>query len=239
MSAWSARRPCVADVLTLGNALCGVAAILVVSGAEPFDALTMARRFQAAALLLLCGTLLDVLDGAAARRWGGTPMGGPLDSLADAITFGVAPVVAVEAYARSGASTMEQLLVVGGALVYAAAALVRLADFMSAQQDDHAFVGLPTTSACVAAVYLGFLSPPPALLAVGLVALAVMMVSPVAYPTGMGVLALCLAGWVLGFVGIVGLVDVRLTGLVSILTIVVFVPLTMYVRARSVSESAA
>ena len=45
-------------------------------------------------VVVVAGTFLDVVDGAAARRWGGTPLGPPLDCLADAITFGVAPVVA-------------------------------------------------------------------------------------------------------------------------------------------------
>jgi len=226
-------------MLTLGNALCGVAAILVMGGAGPVGELTLTERYHTAALLLLCGTLLDVLDGAAARRWGGTAMGGPLDCLADGITFGVAPVVAVEAFTRPGASTVEQWVVVGAGLLYAAAALVRLADFVSDLHEQPNFVGLPTTSACVAAVYLGFLEPPPVVLAVGLIALAVMMVSPVAYPTGMAVIVLCLLGWVIGLVGIVGLVDVRLAGVLSILTIVVIVPLSTHVRGRAVAGRAA
>lgn len=239
MSPWSTRRPGVADLLTLGNALCGAAAILVMGGIEPLAALTLSQRYDAAAMLLLCGTLLDVLDGAAARRWGGTPLGGPLDSLADGITFGIAPVVAVEAYVRPGASQAEQLMVAAGGLVYVAAALLRLADFMAHHRDSPVFVGLPTTSACVAVIYLGFLSPPPAVVAVGLVALAVMMVSPLPYPTGSSVLALSAAGWVAGFAAIVGLVDVRVAAVLSILTIVLVVPLASHLRARPISEGAA
>ena len=66
-----------------------------------------------------------------------------------------------------------------------------------------------------------------------------MMVSPVAYPTGMAVIVLCLLGWVIGLVGIVGLVDVRLAGVLSILTIVVIVPLSTHVRGRAVAGRAA
>ena len=69
------RRPGVADVLTLGNALCGVAAIIVAGGSELTARFTMLERYQAAAMFLLFGTLFDVLDGAAARRWGGTVLG--------------------------------------------------------------------------------------------------------------------------------------------------------------------
>lgn len=237
MNTWSARRPGVADVLTLGNAFCGAAAIMVACGTQPFDGLTMSSRYQAAALLFLCGTLLDVLDGAAARRWGGTPLGGPLDCLADGITFGVAPVVVVVAHAGSGGSPAGHLVAALGGLAYVGAALVRLADFVARPSRAHLFVGLPTTSACVAAIYLGFLSPPPALLGAGLLALAVLMVSPLAYPTGSSVLALCLLGWVAGLVAIIGVVDVTVPAVLSILTIVVAVPLGSHLFGHA-SESA-
>ena len=65
------------------------------------------------------------------------------------------------------------------------------------------------------------------------------MVSPLAYPTGHSVYALCVAGWVLGFVAIVGLIDVRLAAILSILTIVAIVPLVYRLRARPISETAA
>lgn len=239
MGAWSARRPSVADVLTLGNALCGAAAILVCGGASPLAQLTALERFQCGAMLLLFATLFDVLDGAAARRWGGTALGGPLDSLADAISFGVAPVVIVVSYLMPGASAAEALAMVVGALMYVAAALVRLASFLADEHDELTFVGLPTTSACVAAVYLGFLSGSPLVVTGGLVLLAVLMVSPVTYPTGHRVFALCVAGWVLGFVAIIGLIEIRLAAALSILTIVVVVPLLCRLRPPTTSESAA
>jgi CDP-diacylglycerol--serine O-phosphatidyltransferase len=238
VSTWSERRPGRADILTLGNALCGAAAMLVVSGTGPLPALTADERYQAAVLLLLLGTCLDVLDGAAARRWGGTALGGPLDCLADGITFGVAPVVAVAAYVSSGGFGGEQIALAAGALLYVAAALLRLADFMTAERDTSDFVGLPTTSACVAALCLGYLSPPPVVVAIGLVGLAVMMVSPLAYPTGARVVALLVVGWGVGLVGVVGLVDVRVPAVLSMLTIVVVVPMTSHLHARAVSGSA-
>ena len=110
--------------------------------------------------------------------------------------------------------------------------------FMAEQHDDLTFVGLPTTSACVAAVYLGFLSPPPPLVAGGLVVLALLMVSPLAYPTGHRVYVLCIAGWVLGFVAIIGVIDVRLAATLSILMIVAVVPLTYLLRPRPLSGPA-
>lgn len=237
MSVWSARRPGAADVLTLGNALCGVAAVLVVSGLGPIDPSTALERYRLAALLLLAGTLLDVLDGAVARRWGGTALGAPLDCLADAITFGVAPVVAVVALAGPAASPAERIALTAGALAYVVAALIRLADFAANRRDLSDFVGLPTTSACIGALALGFLLPP-VLLALALVGLGVLMVSPLTYPAGRRVVGVLVAGWAMGLVAIVGLVDVRGPAVIAILTIAVVVPVGSRLRARIVASAA-
>ena len=80
-----------ADVLTLGNAASGVAAIL-------FSLLYMESRspsyFFAAAALTPAALLFDWLDGRVARwRHEHSPLGRELDSLADIISFGVAPAV--------------------------------------------------------------------------------------------------------------------------------------------------
>jgi CDP-diacylglycerol--serine O-phosphatidyltransferase len=73
--------PKLADVFTLGNLAAGFGALLV---AEP----------ALAAGLMLFGALLDLLDGHVAR-WmkQASPLGVQLDSLADMVTFGVAPAV--------------------------------------------------------------------------------------------------------------------------------------------------
>ena len=78
-----------ADFLTLGNAACGVAAV--------FCAIAFARDghvawFYAAALLAPAAFVFDVLDGKVARsRHAHSAFGRELDSLADVISFGVAP----------------------------------------------------------------------------------------------------------------------------------------------------
>ncbi len=79
----------VADFFTLGNAACGTAAI--------FCAMTsMATRslaeFYVAAALAPAAFVFDVLDGRIARmRHEHSALGRELDSLADVISFGVAP----------------------------------------------------------------------------------------------------------------------------------------------------
>jgi CDP-diacylglycerol--serine O-phosphatidyltransferase len=81
-----------ADVLTIGNASCGTVALFlcldyVDTGVPTF--------LWVAFLLLPLALVFDVLDGYVARSqtWRQSVLGGDLDSLADVISFGVAPAV--------------------------------------------------------------------------------------------------------------------------------------------------
>jgi CDP-diacylglycerol---serine O-phosphatidyltransferase len=80
-----------ADWFTLGNAVCGTGAL--------FAAMTFLQNADvvhvyAAGGLILAALVLDILDGRVARwRRKSSPLGRELDSLADVISFGVAPAV--------------------------------------------------------------------------------------------------------------------------------------------------
>jgi CDP-diacylglycerol--serine O-phosphatidyltransferase len=78
-----------ADFLTLGNAACGVMAVFAIMAyVETHER----RRLLAAAALIPLALVLDVLDGRVARwRRQHSAMGRELDSLADVISFGMAP----------------------------------------------------------------------------------------------------------------------------------------------------
>jgi CDP-diacylglycerol--serine O-phosphatidyltransferase len=81
-----------ADALTIGNAACGTIAIFLCLDYLADDN----RRFLWSAFLLLPMALVcDVLDGYVARlnRRRQSLLGADLDSLADVISFGVAPAV--------------------------------------------------------------------------------------------------------------------------------------------------
>jgi CDP-diacylglycerol--serine O-phosphatidyltransferase len=81
----------VADFLTLGNAACGVGAIFA---AISFVETLQLAHFYAAAALGPAAFVFDALDGQVARwRQEHSAMGRELDSLADVISFGVAPAV--------------------------------------------------------------------------------------------------------------------------------------------------
>ena len=78
-----------ADFLTLGNAACGILAVFAVM---EYVGTRDVRRLGIAAALIPLALVLDVLDGRVARsRRRHSAMGRELDSLADVISFGVAP----------------------------------------------------------------------------------------------------------------------------------------------------
>jgi CDP-diacylglycerol--serine O-phosphatidyltransferase len=95
-----------ADFFTIANGFCGVAALFQ---AMSFLAGGERWRMDAAAILVLVALLFDVLDGRVARwRHRASPMGRELDSLADVISFGVAP--AGIAFAAGLQSALDQII---------------------------------------------------------------------------------------------------------------------------------
>jgi CDP-diacylglycerol--serine O-phosphatidyltransferase len=89
-----------ADFLTLANAACGVGAVfcaMVFSGAQDW------RYFVGAVALAPAAFAFDVLDGRVARwRQRQSILGRELDSLADVISFGVAPATLAFAAGMDG-----------------------------------------------------------------------------------------------------------------------------------------
>ncbi len=218
-------RPGPADMMTLTNAACGAAAVLVVLSYAGRPAQDLAATgVRAATLLLLAGTIFDALDGAFARHGRGTSLGGMLDSLADALTFGLAPAVLLAQLGLTGASPLGKVLIVLGFLAYISGALLRLADFSSSRQDDPHFTGLPSPLAAAAVVSLAFLTTSAVAIAIGLAVLGMMMVSRLTYPKLRGPLvAAAVLAWVFGIAGTLGTFDMRIFAIV-ILALICLTP---------------
>ncbi len=97
-----------ADLLTIANGCCGVGAIF---RAVVFVESAHARDLYIAAALVPLAIVFDVLDGRVARwRHKSSPMGRELDSLADLISFGVAP--AVIAFAIGLRTALDQAILI-------------------------------------------------------------------------------------------------------------------------------
>ena len=79
-----------ADFFTLGNAGCGVAAVFAMLYMEGRSV----THFYSSAGMIAAAFVFDVLDGRVARwRHEHSPLGRELDSLADVLSFGMAPAV--------------------------------------------------------------------------------------------------------------------------------------------------
>jgi CDP-diacylglycerol---serine O-phosphatidyltransferase len=110
-----------ADVFTIANGSCGISAIFE---AMQFIATRDTRHIYTAAALIPLALIFDVLDGRIARwRHTASALGRELDSLADVISFGVAP--ATIAYAVGLNNWLEQLIL----LYFAVCGLSRLARY--------------------------------------------------------------------------------------------------------------
>ena len=138
------------SVLTVANLFCGYACLIY----------TLRGEFGTAAPFIGIALVLDTLDGRIARLMKATSaFGVEFDSLADIVSFGVAPAVLVCAW---GLTPFGQLGWAAGFL-YLVAAGTRLARFniQRGTVDKRYFVGMPSpAAACVlAATVFAFPSP--------------------------------------------------------------------------------
>jgi len=98
-----------ADFLTIANGCCGIGAVF---RAIAFVESGLPRDLYLATALVPLAIVFDVLDGRVARwRHKASPLGRELDSLADLISFGVAP--AVIAFAMGLRTALDQLVLIG------------------------------------------------------------------------------------------------------------------------------
>jgi CDP-diacylglycerol--serine O-phosphatidyltransferase len=133
------------NIITLLNMLLGLL-VLVIHMARPSES----HRIASCGLILIAA-LLDGMDGRLARRLGAeSPLGKQLDSFADLVSFGLAPIAILLTYpaSRNGGWPLYICLI-----LYAAAGAFRLARFNVDTYKNY-FVGLPITAAGVMMVGL-------------------------------------------------------------------------------------
>jgi CDP-diacylglycerol---serine O-phosphatidyltransferase len=125
------------SLFTLGNMFCGWACVVY----------TMRGSYAPAAVFVGFAFVLDMLDGRVARLTGtASAFGVEFDSLADVISFGIAPAILCFAW---GLQPFGRLGWAAGFL-YVSAAAIRLARFniqSGLNQDKRYFVGMPSPAA--------------------------------------------------------------------------------------------
>ncbi len=119
------------SLFTVGNIFCGYYAILA----------TMYGNYDHAAKAIGVAIILDMLDGRIARLTNSaTGFGLQLDSLADVISFGIAPSVLALVW---GLSTLDPRLAWTAAFTFTICGAMRLARFNMQAGNFRHFVGLP------------------------------------------------------------------------------------------------
>lgn len=159
------------NIITAFALSCGLFVIFKVNMVEPGSGLFHVLNISA--ILLLVAAFADLLDGAVARAIGGeSEFGVVFDSLADAVSFGVAPSVLLLKALSLEPGTGLSFYAMVGCMLYSLCGVLRLVRFnvkkvqvqgneeAMADQKKH-FTGLPIPASALAAVSanLLFFSP--------------------------------------------------------------------------------
>jgi archaetidylserine synthase len=153
------------DLFSLLNLAFGFGAILAASRGN----------IEFSILLVILSAVFDGIDGFLARRVKASDLGFSLDSMADMVSFGVAPAsIAVVAFGFSGYALTVSL-------IYLTCGTLRLARFNASDRDDELFEGFPITASGIAIVASMLLDRPVLTLALMLI-LSILMVSSIPYP---------------------------------------------------------
>ncbi|MFL6530203.1 MAG: CDP-diacylglycerol--serine O-phosphatidyltransferase [Chthoniobacterales bacterium] len=143
------------NLMTAGNLFCGFAAVLrIYDGAQDIDFTIAAQKFHDAIWFILAACIFDLLDGRLARLGGhDSPFGREFDSLADIVSFGMAPALLVYQIVLGEFHNLGWMV----AFVYLACGALRLARFntIAAMNDangnghkpDKNFTGFPIPAA--------------------------------------------------------------------------------------------
>ena len=168
-----------ADVFSFVNALFGFLSIMFMLKGD----------FWLAVTFVLLATLSDGLDGIIARRFYSGNLGESMDSLADIISFFVAPSVIILMSGR-----YENPVILFALSVYLFASLLRLSSFPILKKEDY-FDGLPIPASGIILILLVIINVDLMVLAIALLLFSILMVSKVHYPKidrKMGLVALIL-----------------------------------------------
>lgn len=143
------RRYVLPNLVTIGNLFCGFLAIIYASSG----------RFDKAVLAVFAGIILDGLDGRVARRFNASSeFGVQFDSLADLVTFGVAPGYLMYKWCFLPQADEFGVLV---CFIYVLCDAARLANFNvnTGKKTSKDFTGLPSPAAAAMIVSVVNLFP--------------------------------------------------------------------------------
>lgn len=139
----------IANICSMLNAMCGLNVILFISFYNDHHAIKIACLF------IVFGAFFDSIDGMLARSFNATSdLGKQLDSFADIVTFGIAPISIFIALHRFNDDFNLTAIQISIGVFYIMCAIYRLARFNLAPRSN-SFEGLPTTaSGLILSIYI-------------------------------------------------------------------------------------
>lgn len=142
----SRRKSIIPSLFTMGNMLMGFVSILF--SAKYLPAYGNKDYLVVAGVLIFVGAIFDAFDGAVARALDvESEIGMQLDSLADAVSYGIAPgVLAYQAYLHKLPEIFGISTGLAVAAVFPVCAIYRLARF-NCEEGGQGFTGLPSPPA--------------------------------------------------------------------------------------------
>lgn len=165
------------NLLTLANLFCGCLAVVCVLNAQPFLFQTPTgepdlhwswsygvTQIQWGGVLILLAAVFDLLDGFVARGLKVfSPIGADLDSLADVVSFGVAPSAILykllwDCVSREPMVTDVSMWATAPAFLLACFAALRLARFNVTPASGPGFSGMPTPAVGIFVASLALVS---------------------------------------------------------------------------------
>jgi CDP-diacylglycerol---serine O-phosphatidyltransferase len=192
--------PMLPSLVTLGNLFCGFLAISYTADAVVLaltDRTAAVDRIALAGFVVMLAMVFDALDGRVARITGQvTDFGGHLDSLADMVTFGVAPAFMTKALAEQILHLSNHRVTLGFCVFFVLCAALRLARYGAEEDPEESghqtFLGLPSPGAAgvvaaVAVFYARFADWAPSHYAIAALPylvplLGILMISRIPYP---------------------------------------------------------
>jgi CDP-diacylglycerol--serine O-phosphatidyltransferase len=224
-------RPSPADLVTLGNGICGFLALATAgrlvfdSGGDEFDHDTLVTCLLLYAIAMVC----DIVDGPLARRLGSSGLGGALDPICDTISFGLLPAVLLIAATQDSAAAGA---VVVAACLYVGAMMLRLARFAIAtaggaqppldpRTGRRGFRGMPAPVGGNCVLALAVLAPPAAACVALAALVAALLLADFPFPDNHSWGGVFVAGLLAAsFAGIAGVISLDIPAAIALAVLV-------------------
>ena len=162
-----------ADCISLINAILGFLSIIMVCIGE----------IRIAFSLILLAILADGLDGIIARKIRGSKIGEYVDSIADMISFGIAPSIFIYFiyYDIVKVDIYENIILTVTIIIFLITVIIRLASFHIIKQRK-VFIGMPSPACALVIIILSYFEIPLIYLILILLFVSFAMISNIRFP---------------------------------------------------------